>query len=186
MRNLLLAGLLLLLLSRSQAPVRRACAEAVQTGGFDPVKWIGSRWAVTVHDLMQRGVEPRAAEIGARALVAQWAHETDAGRSEYNFNLGGWIAARGEPCHVLTDATSGRETAWAAFPSLADSVHEHIDRLQRRFPSAFRLLVSSPLDDGWIRELGRRGYYEANRDEYAAAWRARLGRVDEVLSRVAA
>lgn len=163
------------------------CMPAVRTGGSDPDVWYLTRWAATVDDLIRRGVEPGPAAIGARALVAQWAHETDAGRSEYNFNLGGWIAAPGEACHELRDATSGAPGRWASFASLEQSIHEHIDRLatRSRFQPAFLAWIKEPLSERWIRALGAAGYYTADPDVYARAWRARLERATE-LTRAAA
>lgn len=164
-----------------RAPRAGGESPAVRTGGNDETLWYATRYAATVDDLVRRGVDPTAALRGARALVAQWAVETNAGKSEYNFNLGGWVAARGEPFHVVRDATSGREIRWASFPSLDESIHEHIDRLQRpRFREAFVMLARSPLSDAWVRELGRAGYYEADPDKYASAWRHRLQEVAEL------
>lgn len=158
----------------------------VRTGGKDSALWYVTRFAATVDDLVRRGVDPVAAERGAAGLVAQWAHETDAGRSEFNFNLGGWIAAPGEPCHELPDATTGRLIRWASFPSLELAIHEHIDRLQRpRFARAFLQWIQNPTDDAWVRALGAAGYYEASPDAYARAWALRLQQLRE-LTRVAA
>jgi hypothetical protein len=153
----------------------------IRTGGRDTAFWYLTRMAATIDDLVRRGVDPVGAEHGAQGLVAQWAHETNAGRSEYNFNLGGWVAAPGEPCHELPDGTTGRIIRWASFPSLERSVHEHIDRLQRpRFRPAFLKWIESPTDEQWIRALGAAGYYEASPDAYAAAWRVRLKQLREM------
>lgn len=153
----------------------------LRTGGTDPDLWIATRFAATVDDLVRRGVDATAALKGARGLVAQWALETNAGKSEYNYNLGGWKAASGEPFQVIRNAGTGEADRWAAFPSLEESVHEHIERLQRpRFRQAFASFIADPLSDDWVRELGHAGYYGEPPDQYARAWRTRLSQVSEL------
>lgn len=164
-----------------------ACVPAVQTGGKDPALWIATRWAAAADDFVRRGVPQRAAENGARGIVAQWAVETNNGRSEYCFNLGGWKAAAGEACFELPQGQTRELVRWAAFPSLQASVHEHIERLatRARFQRAFAAFVNNPTSEAWIFELGRSGYFGEDPAAYARAWRSRLSQIEE-LTRAAA
>lgn len=77
--------------------------------------------------------------------------------------------------------TPGQPTfKWTAYPDLPFAVADQMQRLVERFPSAWRLLVQQPHTSAWIEELGRRGYYTADRNAYARAWalnRAELERL---------
>lgn len=169
---------------RAPPRVDRACEPMRRTGEASVIEWARRRLALTL--AMLRSVEPGVSleklDDVALSLLAHWAHETAKGASEFNFNLGGWTAARGAPCFLATDAQSPdkRTIAFESWPDLPTSVTDHVNRLQQRFRSAWDLLTVDPTSDAWVRELGRRGYYTAPQDTYARAWtalRAELGRL---------
>lgn len=153
-----------------------------RTGEADPLEWFRRRMALTVPAL--GGLEPPL--VGARAdrvalsLVAQWAHETDRGRAEFNFNLGGWTARKRDDFHEAVDRLSQSHFRWTAYPDLPTAIEDQIRRLIIGFPGAWALLLAEPESSAWIEELGRRGYYTAPTAAYARAWamqRTELGRV---------
>lgn len=150
-----------------------------RTGEPDVTSWFAARFARALDVLRALGVEEIPLRAIALSLVSQWAHETNRGKSEFNFNLGGWRARRTDPYFVARDVQSGAELfRWTAYPDLDVAVADQIKRLQKTFPSAWRLLLEQPMTSAWVEELGRRGYYTANRDTYARAWamhRAELG-----------
>lgn len=149
-----------------------------QTGGSDAAAWFAPRFALAL-EVLGPNVPPDKLRDIALSVLAQWAHETNRGKSEFNFNLGGWRARRSDPYFVARDVQSGAELfRWTAYPDLPNAVHDQLRRLHDTFSSAWRLLLSQPQTSAWVEELGRRGYYTANRDTYARAWamhRAELG-----------
>jgi hypothetical protein len=157
----------------------------VRTGEADLVEWATRRLALTLAVL--GALEPpvrgsRKADDVALALLAQWAHETDAGRAEYNFNLGGWTARKRDTFHTAPDRlSSAAGFRWTAYPDLPTAVEDQINRLIRTFPSAWGKLLQDPVGDGWVRELGRRGYYTAEINDYARAWAARRAQLVKAL-----
>lgn len=151
-----------------------------QTGGTDAAAWFAARYPLAL-EVLGPNVPPDKLRDIALSVLAQWAHETNRGKSEFNFNLGGWRARRSDPFFVARDVQSGAELfRWTAYPDLPNAVHDQLRRLHDVFPSAWRLLLEQPQTSAWVEELGRRGYYTANRDTYARAWamhRAELGRL---------
>jgi hypothetical protein len=158
------------------APSSAARVAPTRTGGETPAEWARSRLAAAQAWLLRMGIAtPEHAREVATSLVAQWAHETGNGKSEYNFNLGGWLASGNRPFHVLRNATTGELMRWEAFPDLDTSIAQHIERLRSRprYARAFRALLELPTSPAWIHELGRAGYYgSGDRDVYARAWQA--------------
>lgn len=163
-------------------PVGPALEQArTRTGGNDVAAWFAERFALALEALQAAGVPDVMLRPVALALVSQWAHETGRGKSEFNFNLGGWRARKSDPFFVARDVQSGKELfRWTAYPDLRFAVVDQINRLQERFPSAWKLLVQQPHTSAWVEELGRRGYYTADPTTYARAWatnRAELERL---------
>ena len=153
-----------------------------RTGEADPLEWFRRRMAITVPAL--GALEPPL--VGARAdrvalaLVAQWAHETDRGRAEFNFNLGGWTARKRDDFHEAVDRLSQSHFRWTAYADLPTAIEDQIRRLILGFPRAWALLLAEPESSAWIEELGRAGYYTAPTSAYARAWamqRTELGKV---------
>lgn len=150
----------------------------VLTGGQPFQQWARDRLALAVEVL---GPNVPAAQLHQIALsvLAQWAHETARGRSEFNFNLGGWRARPKERYFVARDAQTGAELfRWTAYADMPNAVHDQLRRLNAKYPSAWNLLVTQPLTSAWVEELGRRGYYvappgktqPAHQAAYAQAW----------------
>jgi hypothetical protein len=112
-----------------------------------------------------------AADI-ALSLLAQWAHETGRGSAEYNFNLGGWRARKGDTYFTARDIQTPNSPLfrWTAYPDLDSAMADQIMRLVKTFPSAAKLLLAEPKASLWVEELGRKGYYGANPQAYARAW----------------
>lgn len=175
-----LLGLLLLRGGSSSSPAAPGLPGAVpsnglkrvRTGGDDVRAWFNERFGLALEVLSQMGVHTVALRPVALSLVAQWAHETGRGKSEFNFNLGGWRARKSDPFFTARDVlTPGQPTfKWTAYPDLPFAVSDQIKRLAERFPSAWKLLLEQPHTSAWIEELGRRGYYVADRNAYARAW----------------
>lgn len=149
-----------------------------KTGGQPLQQWFAERFALVLEVLGPNVPADRLRQI-ALSVMAQWAHETARGKSEFNFNLGGWRARKSDPFFVARDVMSGAELfRWTAYADLPNAVHDQLRRLHDRFPSAWKLLLAAPNTSAWIEELGRRGYYTANPQNYARAWatnRAELG-----------
>lgn len=160
--------------SRSSQEVQR-----VRTGEPDVMTWFQLRFARALQALAELGVPDIVLRAVGLSLVSQWAHETGRGKSEFNFNLGGWRARSSDPFFVARDVQSGAELfRWTAYPDLDTAVRDQVKRLHDRFPSAFRLLLAEPNTSAWVEELGRKGYYTAKPADYARAWamnRAELG-----------
>jgi len=189
MRAASLAPLLLLgLFMRSQGPSlpapTRASSPATPppigevprtlTGGQPLGQWFGDRFALALEVLRPNVPADKLSDI-ALSVVAQWAHETGRGKSEFNFNLGGWRARRKDPYFVARDVQTGKELfRWTAYADLPNAVHDQLRRLHDTFPSAWKLLVSEPNTSRWIEELGRRGYYVAppgrTKEQHIAAY----------------
>lgn len=153
----------------------------VRTGGQPLMTWFADRFGLALENLPKLGVPDVMLRPVALAIVAQWAHETGRGKSEFNFNLGGWRARKTDPFFTARDVQTGPQLfKWTAYPDLETAVADQLLRLVERFPSAWRLLVQQPHTSAWIEELGRRGYYTADRNAYARAWasnRAELERL---------
>lgn len=158
----------------------------VLTGGQPLGEWFGPRFALAL-EVLRPNVAAGKLTDAALSVVAQWAHETGRGKSEFNFNLGGWRARKKDPYFVARDVQTGAELfRWTAYADLPNAVHDQLKRLHDTFPSAWTLLVSEPHTSRWIEELGKRGYYvappgrtkEQHIRAYVAAWganRAELG-----------
>lgn len=152
-----------------------------RTGGDDVRAWFAERFGLALEALGSMGVPDLVLRSVALALLAQWAHETGRGRSEFNFNLGGWRARKSDPYFVARDVQSGKELfRWTAYPDLRFAVVDQINRLAQRFPSAWKLLIQQPHTSAWVEELGRRGYYEAPPAGYARAWAANRAELERL------
>jgi hypothetical protein len=185
---LLLAGLVYLLRRSGDgkpgggAPSVGPCIPKVLTGRtlegqpIDAEGWARSRYAAVLGTLTRRSheakdyVEVEDLPAIARALVAQWAHESGRGSHEYCFNLGGWHATKSEPCFASTDA--GVPTRFRAWGDLDTSTNDHVSRLVNKFRRAVAALIEDPDSDRWVRVLREQGYYTAPVEQYAGGWRA--------------
>lgn len=139
--------------------------------------WLRDRVQLA-NEVLQPNVPNIVLDDVVLSIVAQWAHETARGQSEFNFNLGGWKARPGERYFVGDDA--GVSFHWSAYRDLPNAVADQLQRLHDKFPSAWALLVAQPTSSAWIEELGRKGYYQQKPADYARAWamhRAELGRL---------
>src|SRR5258706_10782927 len=93
----------------------------VLTGGQPLSQWFGDRFGLTLEVLAPNVPEALLRPI-ALSVVAQWAHETGRGKSEFNFNLGGWRARRKDPYFVARDVQTGAELfRWTAYPDLPNA-----------------------------------------------------------------
>lgn len=146
----------------------------VQTGGTDQTEWARSRYQLLLSMIRQSGYvfdDDLAADI-ALSLLAQWAHETGRGSAEYNYNLGGWRARKGDTYFTARDVQTPNSPLfrWTAYPDLNAAMADQVMRLVKTFPSAAKLLIDEPKSSRWVEELGRKGYYGANPQAYARAW----------------
>lgn len=153
------------------------------TGDADFITWFRRRRALCIAVLRNMANEndlpdprlflsDRELDEVSLSILAQWAHETARGKSEFNFNLGGWRARRSDDFFTARDnLTPGTEVfRWTAYPDLATAVDDQVHRLYRGFPNAFRSLLLEPGSSEWVEQLGRAGYYTADPREYARAW----------------
>lgn len=144
-----------------------------RTGEASTVEWARRRLALLLASF-QTLEPPLRGELADRvglSLLAQWAHETARGRAEFNFNLGGWTARKGDDFHTATDRLSGKPGfRWTAYSDLPTAIEDQLRRLILTYPSAWALLVAEPESSSWVEELGRRGYYTARPADYARAW----------------
>lgn len=160
----------------------------VLTGGQPIDQWFGDRFRVAL-EVLGLNLPANVVHDAALSVVAQWAHETGRGKSEFNFNMGGWRARKRDPYFVARDVQTGRELfRWTAYPDLPNAVQDQLRRLHDTFPTAWALLASEPNTSRWVEELGRKGYYVAPPGKtqaehirnYTSAWasnRAELGRL---------
>lgn len=103
----------------------------------------------------------------ARALLSQWAIESGFGKSEWNYNLGGWKAGKSRPAVLLRNGTTGKRERWEAWPTVHASMADHVERLRTRWPKVAAMLEADPSSTAWVEALGRGGYYEEPPAEYA-------------------
>lgn len=144
-----------------------------RTGEASTVEWARRRLALLLASFqsLEPPLEGDLADRVGLSLLAQWAHETARGRAEFNFNLGGWTARKGDDFHTATDRLSGKPGfRWTAYPDLPTAIEDQLRRLILTYPSAWSLLVAEPESSSWVEELGRRGYYTARPADYARAW----------------
>ncbi len=137
--------------------------------------WFRDRLALAI-EVLQPNVPNDVLGDVALSIVAQWAHETARGQSEFDFNLGGWKARKND--HYFTGDDAGVPFRWTAYRDLPNAVADQLQRLHDGFPSAWALLVAQPKSSAWVEELGRKGYYTQPPGDYARAWamhRAELG-----------
>lgn len=169
--------------TRSDLPAGREVSR-IRTGEFHLPEWTVRRRALALAAL--RGLNPPVPEElldrVALSLLAQWAHETNRGLSEFNYNLGGWTARRSDDFFTAADVLTPGKPAfrWTAYPDLPTAVDDQVRRLAKGFPTAFRMLLERPESSAWIEQLGRSGYYTARPSDYARAWamhRTELGRI---------
>lgn len=163
----------------------KGCVSPVRTGrqGIpDAQHWAFDRTQQTQEVLDSMGwpekVSPGVASLKnrqvAEALVAQWAVESARGKSEWNYNLGGWKAAAHVVCVILKNGTTGKRERWEAWPDVYSSILAHVQRIQKKWPAAAQALAADPSSSLWVKLLGRGGYYGENVDAYAKAWEDQL------------
>jgi hypothetical protein len=127
------------------------------SGNLDEKAWAGSRWRACVVALDERGVTGDTSEIAAR-IVAHWAIETDWGRAEFNYNLGGIHAYEGVDWFASRDADV--PTHFAAWHTLQDGVRGYLDLLQHHYADCWGELVDTTAPArSWYDCLGSHGYY---------------------------
>jgi hypothetical protein len=148
----------------------------LRTGEATEPEWRNRRLPILVATLSELG---ELAQRVALSILAQWAHETNRGTHEFNYNLGGWHARKGEDFFSARDVLEARGLVhWSAYTDLAVAIRDQVRRLKAGFPSAWALLVGNPENSAWIERLGALGYYTSKPAAYAAAWamhRSELG-----------
>jgi hypothetical protein len=147
----------------------------IKTGGDNQTEWARSRYQMLLGMIRASGYvfdDALAAEI-ALSLLAQWAHETGRGSAEFNYNLGGWRARKGDTYFTARDVQTPGSAIyrWTAYPDLQTGMADQVMRLVKTFPSAAKLLLDEPKSSRWVEELGRKAYARAwamNRAELKA------------------
>jgi len=158
------------------------------TGGQPVEQWFRDRYRVAL-EVLALNLPPNVVPDAAISVVAQWAHETGRGKSEFNFNMGGWRARKNDVYFTARDVQTGRELfRWTAYSDLPNAVQDQLRRLHDTFPTAWALLAAEPNSSRWVEELGRKHYYvappgtsqEQHIRNYTRAWasnRAELARL---------
>lgn len=146
----------------------------VHTGGADTNEWARSRYNMLLSLIQLSGYvsdDATAREI-ALSLLAQWAHETARGKAEWNFNLGGWRARKGDKYFTARDQMTPNSPLfrWTSYPDLQTGMTDQVMRFVKTFPRAAKKLIESPKDSRWVEQLGRDGYYTAPTTGYARSW----------------
>lgn len=161
-------------------PIAASANEVARTATGNTPSWFADRYALAL-EVLTPNVPAAVLRDVTLSVVAQWAHETARGKSEFNFNLGGWMARKGEPYFTARDVLGAPGVRkWRAFRDLPNAVAQQLEALHNRFPSAWAKLIAQPTSSAWVEELGRKGYYEGTPAAYARAWamnRAELGRL---------
>ena len=146
----------------------------------DGPNWFAERYALAIEVLGPNVPAAKLRDV-ALSILAQWAHESARGRSEFCFNLGGWRARAKDRYFVARDNLGEPgKFRWTAYQDLPNAVADQLQRLHDRFPVAWKQLVAQPTSSAWVEQLGRSGYYTAKPADYARAWamnRAELGRL---------
>lgn len=146
----------------------------VKTGGDDWRAWAKSRYDLLLQLIRASGYVPddaTAQEI-ALSVLAQWAHETARGKSEWNNNLGGWRARKRDTFFTARDLMTPHSPLfrWTSYPDITTGMTDQLTRLVTTFPRASKLLLAEPKSSRWVEQLGRDGYYTAKPSAYARAW----------------
>lgn len=144
--------------------------------------WFSDRMALAL-EVLGPNVPAAVLPDVALSIVAQWAHETARGKSEFCFNLGGWKARPKD--HYFTGDDAGVSFHWTAYRDLPNAVADQLQRLHDGFPSAWALLVAQPKSSAWVEELGRKGYYTQPPGDYARAWAMHRAELGAALDRLA-
>jgi hypothetical protein len=166
---------------RPGPPARGEIPRAASAGGLDAQGWVTTRllacvdYLVTLPELAGRpggNVQDIATDI-----VAHWALETNWGKAEFNFNLGGIHSGGGGPYFWALDA--GVRVRFVAWGSLAEGVRGYVDLLRVHFGGCWSTLTALPElpTSQWYDCLGAHGYYGV-RGNYEAAH----ARVQELLA----
>ena len=178
MRFSLLGGLaLFLLLAGRPSAAAPNPLEVPRTVTGNSATWFGDRYSIALEVLAPNVPAPVLLDV-TLSVLAQWAHETARGRSEFCFNLGGWRARPRDRFFVSADLAAPGKFHWTAYRDLPNAVADQLERLHDQFPSAWALLIKQPTSSAWVEELGRKGYYTSSPIAYAHAWamhRAELG-----------
>ena len=161
-------------------PVSSSALEVPRVRSGATPSWFADRYALAL-EVLGPNVPAAVLRDVALSVVAQWAHETARGKSEFNFNLGGWRARKGQTYFTARDVLGDPGVwKWAAFRDLPNAVAKQLEQLHNIFPTAWAKLIAQPTTSAWIEELGRKGYFTAKPGAYVSAWamhRAELGRL---------
>lgn len=132
----------------------------VRTFVGNATAWVKDRYELA-HALLsdQLPMQYDAEEI-SRSVVAHWGIETNWGANEFNFNLGGIHASKGQPFFASTDA--GRPTNFVAYASAQDGAKGYADLLMHQFKACAMKLLADPELADWYVCLGTMGYYGKN------------------------
>ena len=146
----------------------------VRTGIDGWREWAKSRYDLLIGLIRASGYvmdDVQAQEI-ALSLLAQWAHETARGKSEWNHNLGGWRARKKDTFFTARDMQTANSPLfrWTAYPDLTTGMTDQVMRLVKTFPRASKLLLAEPKSSRWVEQLGKDGYYTFKPSAYARAW----------------
>ena len=103
----------------------------------------------------------------AVSIVAHWSIETDRGRAEWNYNLGGIKALPGQQ-YVELRASEGGTARFAAYETLGDGARAYVSLLQRHYAECWQLLEDGPATPDWYVCLVHHGYMAQQTDQQAA------------------
>lgn len=185
--DVVVLGLVALIVWRGWSNTREDSPAQAFQGGIEPVRtgrsgiaddatWAQQRVDQTMTVLRQMGwpaTDDKRKEV-AISLVAQWAVETDRGKFEWNYNLGGWKYAKkfaGDHAFtVIRNGTTKKFERWEAWPDVFSAIVDHVGRIRKIWPAAAKVLEDDPTDRLWVVLLGKGGYYGESPEAYAKAW----------------
>jgi hypothetical protein len=153
---------------------------AVRTGGTDRDRWIRSRHAALVSELMRRGMVRSSAWAMAMAPVAHWGDECGWGRAEWNYAVGNIRSVGQCPlAHMLQGGDDSVPRPYCAYRTLDEGVSHTLDLiLAPRYAAAWQYLTSSGDAVGWFERLLHSGWHPYSaasvnsfRSEYARVQR---------------
>lgn len=151
--------------------VQEATGQAGSQASANPIQEV----AAEVQTVAGRELPPEGLQI----LVAQAEHETGDGKHAPNNNMFGHKASGGrQGAELMTTEGEGANArrvkqTFAVYPTVAESVTEHVDLLKRRYPDAWKALERGDAP-AYVAALKDGGYFTGSETEYLNGIQRRL------------
>jgi hypothetical protein len=139
------------------------------TGDNNIATWARSRYQAAHDYLAQQGIEDTLAHDIALSVLAHWDNETNGGKNEFNYNVGGIHKYGSQPYYEAADA--GNAAQFAAYDSLAAGVKAYFSLISNSYyADCWALLKAKPTESDWYECLGKKKYYGADPTKAASTW----------------